>query len=209
MRKPAKTGTARPVHERLLDTACDVFAERGYRGASVEELAARAKTTKPTLYAHFGDKQRLYAACLNSQAERLSEALFATYDRAARLPLDEQVHADMLAFYDYAAAHPGGFRLLFDDRADESPHPIRGELLRSITARVAERVTAVATAHDRRIDSATVGMLADILVGIAVHGARYALRAHPDDLGRAGALAASFATAGLRHLDPALLDSHS
>ncbi|WP_205623127.1 TetR/AcrR family transcriptional regulator [Sciscionella marina] len=49
-------GPARPVHERLLDAACEVFAERGYRGASVDELASRAGSTKPTLYAHFGDK---------------------------------------------------------------------------------------------------------------------------------------------------------
>ncbi|WP_020502313.1 TetR-like C-terminal domain-containing protein [Sciscionella marina] len=140
------------------------------------------------------------------QAQQLADILFTTYDNVANLPQDEQVHADMVAFYDFAAAHPAGFRLLFDERADESLHPIRGQLLQQITDRVADCVLAVTTARDRPIISATAGTLAAFLVGIGVHGARDALSTHPDDIQQAGVLAAGFAAAGLRHLDPALLD---
>lgn len=47
---------------RLLDAARATFCHRGYEGASVAEIAARARVTKPALYYHFGSKAGLYEA---------------------------------------------------------------------------------------------------------------------------------------------------
>ena len=52
----------RVAAERLLDAATAVFAEEGFEGATMEAIAARAGTTKPTLYARFGSKEELFAA---------------------------------------------------------------------------------------------------------------------------------------------------
>lgn len=50
------------VDERILDAALVVFLERGFAGASIDEIAARARAGKPTIYARFPDKEALFAA---------------------------------------------------------------------------------------------------------------------------------------------------
>ena len=50
------------VDERILDAAGKVFLERGFEGASVEEIAEVARAGKPTIYARFASKEALFAA---------------------------------------------------------------------------------------------------------------------------------------------------
>lgn len=50
------------VEERILDAAGKVFLERGFEGASIEEIAEEARAGKPTIYARFASKQALFAA---------------------------------------------------------------------------------------------------------------------------------------------------
>ena len=50
------------VEERILDAAERVFLERGFQSASVDEIAARAPASKPTIYGHFAGKEALFAA---------------------------------------------------------------------------------------------------------------------------------------------------
>jgi len=50
------------VEERILDAAGKVFLERGFEGASVEEIAEVARAGKPTIYARFASKEALFAA---------------------------------------------------------------------------------------------------------------------------------------------------
>jgi AcrR family transcriptional regulator len=52
------------VEDRILDAARKVFLERGFEGASVEEIAETARAGKPTIYARFPNKQALFAAVL-------------------------------------------------------------------------------------------------------------------------------------------------
>jgi AcrR family transcriptional regulator len=66
-RRPARTG--RPPRElagecetRILDAAATVFLERGFEGASVDEIADVARAGKPTIYARFSGKEALFAA---------------------------------------------------------------------------------------------------------------------------------------------------
>jgi AcrR family transcriptional regulator len=48
------------VDERILDAARKIFVERGFEGASIDEIAEAARAGKPTIYARFGDKQALF-----------------------------------------------------------------------------------------------------------------------------------------------------
>ena len=50
------------VDERILDAARKVFLERGFEGASIEEIAEVARSGKPTIYARFRDKRALFTA---------------------------------------------------------------------------------------------------------------------------------------------------
>lgn len=51
--------------DRILSTARDVFAEAGFAGARVDEIARRAGVNKATLYYHIGDKKALYAEVIH------------------------------------------------------------------------------------------------------------------------------------------------
>ena len=59
--RPPK-GLAGEVEERILDAARKVFLERGFEGASIEEIAEAARSGKPTIYARFPGKEALFTA---------------------------------------------------------------------------------------------------------------------------------------------------
>ena len=50
------------LREHILKAAKDVFLEVGYERASMDEVAARAETSKRSLYAHFESKEKLFLA---------------------------------------------------------------------------------------------------------------------------------------------------
>jgi AcrR family transcriptional regulator len=56
--------SAGEVDERILEAARKVFLERGFEGASVDEIAETARAGKPTIYARFANKQELFKATL-------------------------------------------------------------------------------------------------------------------------------------------------
>jgi AcrR family transcriptional regulator len=58
----AERQAANPRREAILDAAKQVFFEEGYGAASMDRIAARAGVTKRTVYAHFENKQALFAA---------------------------------------------------------------------------------------------------------------------------------------------------
>jgi AcrR family transcriptional regulator len=58
------------VEERILDAAGRVFLERGFQGASVDEIAEVASAGKPTIYARFPNKQALFSAVIERLVRR-------------------------------------------------------------------------------------------------------------------------------------------
>jgi AcrR family transcriptional regulator len=69
--------TAAETRERLLLAAADVFAERGYDGTRVADIAAAAGVSNGALYAHFPSKAELMAGALRTHARRLLADVFA------------------------------------------------------------------------------------------------------------------------------------
>lgn len=59
--------TADETRERLVDAAADVFADRGYEGARVAEIAKRAGVTTGAIYAHYGNKADLLSEAIRSR----------------------------------------------------------------------------------------------------------------------------------------------
>jgi TetR/AcrR family transcriptional regulator len=51
---------SRKTFQTILDTATKQFAQRGYEGARIDEIARQARVNKASLYYHFGDKSGLY-----------------------------------------------------------------------------------------------------------------------------------------------------
>lgn len=99
----------REVIERA---ATEVFAEHGYAGAAIDEIAARSGVSAPVVYDHFASKEDLYRRLL----ERQRDDLVAFW--AARLPLPEgreALEALIDAYYQYVEAHPFAYRMYFRD----------------------------------------------------------------------------------------------
>jgi AcrR family transcriptional regulator len=80
-RRAAVRGTAR---ERLLDAAVQVFAERGYRAASVEEIAAAAGVTKGAVYWSFDSKEGLFHTLIEERVDRQARELMGITEHAPR-----------------------------------------------------------------------------------------------------------------------------
>ena len=71
------------TRERLLRAAADVFAERGYDGTRVADIAAAAGVSNGALYAHFGSKAELLVAALREHGRPvLADLLAADPDRS-------------------------------------------------------------------------------------------------------------------------------
>lgn len=75
----AGPGRAEPsLRERVLRAAFGVFRKRGFSGASTLEIATRAKVSKRDLYALFGSKQAMLAACIKERAAHMRQPLALT-----------------------------------------------------------------------------------------------------------------------------------
>jgi AcrR family transcriptional regulator len=74
--------TAAETRERLLRAAAEVFAERGYDGTRVVDIAAAAGVSNGALYAHFGSKAELLVAALRAHGrQELADLLAADPSR--------------------------------------------------------------------------------------------------------------------------------
>ena len=60
------------VEERILDAASRVFLERGFDGASIDEIAVEAHAGKPTIYARFPGKEALFSAVVAQKIRQIS-----------------------------------------------------------------------------------------------------------------------------------------
>ncbi len=63
------------TRQRILDAAEEVFAEKGYHGAGVEDIIRTAKTSKGGFYFHFPSKQGIFLALIDALAPRLMAAV--------------------------------------------------------------------------------------------------------------------------------------
>src|SRR5260370_39652317 len=71
--------TGADTRSRLLQAAADVFAERGYEGTRVADIAAAAGVSNGALYAHFASKAELLVAALRTHGRRVLADMFAAH----------------------------------------------------------------------------------------------------------------------------------
>jgi AcrR family transcriptional regulator len=102
----------RDVRERqLVELAEQLFAERGYAGASMEELCRRAGVTKPVVYELFGSKDGLYRRCLERSADQLASVVAEAV--AGADDLEAKIRAGGAAFFGFAERHRVAWDILF------------------------------------------------------------------------------------------------
>lgn len=84
------------TRELLLDAAIEVFADKGYHGASLDDVADAAGFTKGAVYSNFTRKSDLFRALLEREAGRYDQALTQTVSKVP-LELLPDVAAELLA----------------------------------------------------------------------------------------------------------------
>ena len=126
--------TARQRREQLIVVAKALFAEKGFEGTSVEEIAARADVSKPVVYEHFGGKEGLYAVIVDREVEALLGVLLGAL--ASRAHPRQLVERAALALLGYIEESPDGFRILVRD----SPVAQAGGTFSSLLGDVAAQV---------------------------------------------------------------------
>src|ERR1700684_4191111 len=99
--------------EQTLRVAHELFAERGYGDGTMDQTATTVGVTKPLLYNYFGNKERLYIACM----ERAGEGLFAMVGEAvaAAEGPSEALGAGIRAFFGFLDADRAAWAVLFDE----------------------------------------------------------------------------------------------
>ncbi len=157
--------TASERRTQLVEVAKGVFAELGYDGASVEEIAARARVSKPIVYEHFGGKEGLYAVVVDRETSRLLEMI--TNRLGPDIGARDQVHGSAMAFLDYIEADPDGFRVLTRD----SPAGFSGGGMAGLLSDVARKAEEVLCGFfaDSGLDLEMAPLYAHALVGMVVH----------------------------------------
>jgi AcrR family transcriptional regulator len=198
---PSRTRLPRAERERLvLDVAHTRFAAHGFGAVTMEDVAADAGVTKPLLYAYFGNKERLYLACM----ERAGEAMFRTVGAAvsdATSPADA-LRRGLHAFFAFVDEDRDAWRVLFDETL-----PAGGELAERV-AQYRERLLALVAQTNlarlpephRAAHKTEVEAIAVALLGAAEALARWWLRTGAMPAADAAELLIATAEPGLRAL---------
>ena len=104
------TGSER--RQQLVEIAKSLFAERGYDGTSIEEIAQRANVSKPVVYEHFGGKEGLYAVVVDREMSALLDGITSSLTKNRSRVRVERV---ALALLTYVEERTDGFRILIRD----------------------------------------------------------------------------------------------
>jgi AcrR family transcriptional regulator len=109
-RKRLSAAERREVIERA---ATEVFAERGYHGASIDEIARRSGVTPPVVYDHFDSKLDLHRRLL----ERTRDELLAMWreELAGDEPAEQRIPRALDAWARYVESHPFAARMYFQE----------------------------------------------------------------------------------------------
>jgi AcrR family transcriptional regulator len=114
----------RPVRERqLVELGEQLFVERGFAKASMDELARRAGVTKPVIYELFHSKEGLFRACLEGLGLRLAQQI-ADAARAHDEP-ESRLRAGGLAFLRFASDNRVAYELLYEGRFSDAAVSVR------------------------------------------------------------------------------------
>lgn len=110
---------------RILASAAELFAARGYEATSVNDVCRAAATTKPTLYYFHGSKQGLYRHVLECAIAELGGAIRPRFFGGERAVV-ERVREAILACFEAARRQPAQLRLVLEAVGCTGPQAFQG-----------------------------------------------------------------------------------
>ena len=170
----SSTGTDTPARRRLsaadrraaiLDSALEVFSERGFSEVSLDDVATRGGISKALIYEHFSSKRELQVVLLDTYLHELIEAVVSAV--ASRESDEERLRAGIDAFLVFASERPAVLRLLTRNVSD----PVAGETIDRLREEAATTIASIMAQDapepepgDLDIET-TVAILAHLMAG--------------------------------------------
>ena len=138
MRKPKAPEANRA---RIVRAAIDEFASRGFKGASMDAIAARTQTTRALINYYFGSKEKVYLAVLEHVYAEIREA-------EGLLDLDHLAPAEAIRrivefTYTYYIEHEGFVRLVVAENQARGRHLRKSKAMRSLNRPIIDRLARV------------------------------------------------------------------
>ena len=138
MRKPKAPEANRA---RIVKAAIDEFASRGFKGASMDAIAARTHTTRAMINYYFGSKEKLYLAVLERVYGEIREA-------EGELDLDHLAPLDAVSrivefTYNYYVTHEGFVRLVVAENQARGRHFRKSKAMRTLNRPIIDRLSRV------------------------------------------------------------------
>jgi AcrR family transcriptional regulator len=183
--------------EQTLGAAHELFAERGYAAVTMDEIAAAVGVTKPLLYNYFGNKERLYIACMERSGDSLINTIAESVGQSSN-PGDA-LGAGVRAFFEFLDTDRAAWAVLFDETL---PHG--GEVFDRVAAYRGQIVDLVSATllpqlpEGLRVKVETEA-LSTALLGAAEALARWWLRTEAISASQAAELLVSTVEPGLRN----------
>jgi len=144
--KEVRSRDPEQTRRNILDTATRVFADKGFSGARVDEIAAQTRTTKRMIYYYFGSKEGLYGAVIERAYGRIRDA-----ERSLELdalPPVQAMRQLVEATFNHHHADPSFVRLVAGENIEGGRH-VRA--IPSIARRNAEVVSTMQRLLDRGV----------------------------------------------------------
>jgi AcrR family transcriptional regulator len=181
--------------------ARSLFAERGYEGTSIEEIAQRANVSKPVVYEHFGGKEGLYAVVVDREMSALLDGITSSLTNNRSRVRVERV---ALALLTYVEQRTDGFRILIRD----SPAAITSGTYSTLLNEAVNQVSSILAGDFSRrgLDPGMAPLYAQALVGSVSMAAQWWLDVREPKKEVVAAHLVNLCWNGLKHLeaDPVL-----
>lgn len=189
--------TGKERREQLIGVSRTLFAEKGFDGTSIEEIAASARVSKPVVYEHFGGKEGIYAVVVDREMQRLLGLVAGALGTGhPKIRLERAA----LALLQYVEESSEGFRILVRDSHAASGTGTFASLISDIASQV-EDVLADQFA-ERGFEPTHAPMYAQMLVGMVALTGQWWLDVRSPDRKDVAAHLVNLAWNGLTSLDP-------
>jgi AcrR family transcriptional regulator len=135
---PRRRLSAAERRDRILAAAQEVFAQRGYHGSSLDDIAKASGTSKALIYEHFDSKRALHETLITEHAGELARRFAA--NAATGATGEARLRGGVDAFFGWVEERREAWRALFRDAADPELTPLidrlQAQATRAITALV-------------------------------------------------------------------------
>jgi len=138
MRKPKAPGANRA---RILKAGIDEFASRGFKGASMDAIAARTHTTRALINYYFGGKEQLYLGVLEHVYAEIREAEnLLELDHLAPVAAIRRI---VQFTFDYYLSHEGFVRLVVAENQAKGRHLKKSAAMRTLNRPIIDTLARV------------------------------------------------------------------